>query len=56
MRLQWTREKVDEELHDIMKKIFQQCKVTAEKWGKAKNYQFGANVAGFLKVANSMLD
>ncbi|CAL6074180.1 Glutamate_dehydrogenase [Hexamita inflata] len=56
MRLQWSREKVDEELHNIMKKIFKQCKDTAEKYGKPKNYQFGANVAGFLKVADSMID
>jgi glutamate dehydrogenase (NADP+) len=56
MRLQWSREKVDEELHEIMRKIFKQCKETAEKFGKAKNYQFGANVAGFLKVADSMID
>jgi glutamate dehydrogenase (NADP+) len=56
MRLQWSREKVDEELHNIMKKIFKQCKETAEKYGKPKNYQFGANVAGFLKVAEYMFD
>jgi len=56
MRLQWSSEKVDEELHNIMKKIFKQCRDTAEKYGKAKNYQFGANVAGFLKVADSMID
>jgi len=56
MRLQWDAKKVEEELHNIMKKIFQQCKVTSEKFGKPKNYQFGANVAGFLKVADSMID
>jgi glutamate dehydrogenase (NADP+) len=56
MRLQWDAKKVDDELHNIMRKIFQQCKVTAEKFGKPKNYQFGANVAGFLKVADSMID
>eukprot|EP00703_Trepomonas_sp_PC1_P001101 JAP95505.1 NADP-specific glutamate dehydrogenase [Trepomonas sp. PC1] len=56
MRLQWTSEKVDEELHEIMRKIFRQCKETAEKYGKPKNYQFGANIAGFLKVADSMID
>jgi len=56
MRLQWSSEKVDEELHNIMRKIFKQCKETAEKYGKPKNYQFGANIAGFLKVADSMID
>ncbi|KAH0569345.1 Glutamate dehydrogenase [Spironucleus salmonicida] len=55
-RLQWSAEKVDAELHAIMKKIFQQCKQTAEKYNKKGNYQFGANVAGFLKVADSMID
>lgn len=38
IRLQWSREKVDEELHEIMRKIFKQCKETAEKFGKPKNY------------------
>ena len=56
MRMQWTAEKVDEELHNIMINIFQQCKKTAEKYNRPKDYQFGANVAGFLKVADSMID
>lgn len=38
MRLQWSAEKVDEELHGIMIKIFKQCKEAAEKFGHAKNY------------------
>lgn len=39
-----------------MHKIFLQCKETAAAWGRPKDYQFGANVAGFLKVADAMLD
>lgn len=56
MRLQWDAEKVDSELHTIMRKIFAQCRDTAARFGKPKNYQFGANVAGFVKVADSMID
>lgn len=56
IRMQWPAEKVDEELHGIMVNIFEQCKTTAEKFGRPKDYQFGANVAGFLKVADSMID
>ena len=51
----WTREEVDGKLHNIMKNIHQQCTSTCEKYGKPGDYVFGANVAGFLKVANSML-
>lgn len=56
IRMAWDAEKVDQELKGIMHKIFLQCKETAAAWGRPKDYQFGANVAGFLKVANAMLD
>ncbi len=56
MRLSWTREEVDQRLHGIMKNIHQNCIETAEKYGTPGNYVNGANIAGFLKVANSMLD
>jgi glutamate dehydrogenase (NADP+) len=56
MRLSWTREEVDERLHKIMISIHQACYETAEKYGTPGNYVNGANIAGFLKVANSMLD
>jgi glutamate dehydrogenase (NADP+) len=56
MRLSWTREEVDERLHKIMISIHQSCYETAEKYGTPGNYVNGANIAGFLKVANSMLD
>jgi glutamate dehydrogenase (NADP+) len=51
----WSREEVDAKLHAIMKNIHGQCTTTAAKYGKPGDYVFGANVAGFLKVARSML-
>jgi len=56
MRLSWTREEVDDRLHKIMISIHKSCYETAEKYGTPGNYVNGANIAGFLKVANSMLD
>ena len=56
MRLSWTREEVDDRLHKIMISIHQACHETAEQYGTPGNYVNGANIAGFLKVANSMLD
>ncbi|MDD3845682.1 MAG: NADP-specific glutamate dehydrogenase [Syntrophorhabdaceae bacterium] len=55
MRLAWTREEVDARLLGIMKSIHRSCLDAAEMYGKKGDYVFGANVAGFLKVANSML-
>ena len=56
MRLAWTREEVDAKLHGIMKSIHKACWETAEKFGTPGNLVNGANIAGFLKVANSMMD
>ena len=56
MRLSWTREEVDDRLHKIMISIHKACYETAEQYGTPGNYVNGANIAGFLKVANSMLD
>jgi len=56
MRISWTREEVDDRLHNIMISIHKACYETAEKYGTPGNYVNGANIAGFLKVANSMLD
>ena len=56
MRINWTREEVDERLHNIMIAIHKNCFETAEKYGTPGNLVNGANIAGFLKVANSMLD
>ncbi len=55
-RLQWTREEVDNKLHQIMKSIHKTCVDTAEQYGTPGNYVNGANIGGFLKVANAMLD
>src|SRR5206468_3639688 len=56
MRLSWTREEVDDRLHRIMIEIHRNCFETAEKYGTPGNLLNGANIAGFLKVANAMLD
>lgn len=56
MRLPWSSEEVDRRLHEIMKNIHQTCVETAAKYGTPGNYVNGANIAGFLKVADSMLD
>jgi glutamate dehydrogenase (NADP+) len=56
MRISWTREEVDDRLHNIMIAIHKNCFETAEKYGTPGNLVNGANIAGFLKVANSMLD
>ncbi len=56
MRLAWTREEVDYRLHEIMRSIHKNCFETAERYGTPGNLLNGANIAGFLKVANAMLD
>ena len=56
MRLAWSRQEVDQKLHSIMKSIHQSCVDTAEAYGTPGNYVNGANIAGFLKVADTMLD
>ena len=56
MRLSWTREEVDRRLHDIMINIHQVCFDTAEHYGTPGNLVNGANIAGFLKVADAMLE
>ncbi len=56
MRVSWTREEVDNRLYNIMKTIHEVCYRTAEKYGTPGNYVNGANIAGFLKVANAMMD
>ncbi|MGD8727624.1 MAG: NADP-specific glutamate dehydrogenase [Gemmatimonadales bacterium] len=56
MRYSWTREEVDNRLQLIMKSIHHACVETADRFGKGGNYVVGANIAGFLKTADSMLD
>ncbi len=55
-RLSWTREEVDKKLHGIMIAIHTSCIEASERYGTPGNYINGANIAGFLKVANAMLD
>jgi glutamate dehydrogenase (NADP+) len=55
-RLTWTREEVDDRLHKIMVAIHKSCYETADAYGTPGNLVNGANIAGFLKVANAMLD
>lgn len=56
MRLSWSREEVDNRLREIMRNIHRQCYETAEAFGTPGNYVNGANIAGFKKVADTMLD
>ena len=56
IRLSWTREEVDERLHNIMIAIHKQAYEAAEEYGQPSNLVMGANIAGFVKVADSMLD
>jgi glutamate dehydrogenase (NADP+) len=56
MRMSWSREEVDERLKAIMISIHDACFRTAEEYGEPGNYVKGANIAGFIKVADAMLD
>jgi hypothetical protein len=56
MRLSWSRDEVDDRLHKIMISIHGSCHETAERYGTPTNLVNGANIAGFLKVANAMMD
>jgi len=55
-RLSWTRQEVDQRLQTIMIAIHKQCFEAAEKYGQPGNLVMGANIAGFIKVADAMLD
>ena len=55
MRINWTREEVDQKLHQIMKDIHEACVLHGTQNGSI-NYVKGANIAGFIKVADSMID
>ncbi len=55
LRLSWTFEEVDARLKAIMEEIFKTCSETAKEYGMEGNYMAGANIAGFIKVADSML-
>ena len=55
MRLNWTFDEVDEKLRQVMKEIYKNCIEAAEEYGHPGNIVVGANIAGFLKVANAMV-
>ncbi len=54
--LSWTAEEVDRQLHQIMVNIHKNAAEAAKKYGSPGNYVVGANIAGFVKVADAMLD
>ena len=54
IRLSWSFEEVDEKLHNIMKSIFKACDDASKEYGMPGNYMAGANIAGFIKVAEAM--
>jgi glutamate dehydrogenase (NADP+) len=56
MRLNWLGEEVDERLRIIMKSIHSTCLQAAEQYGTPGNFLIGANIAGFVKVVDAMLD
>jgi glutamate dehydrogenase (NADP+) len=56
MRMPWTREEVDNRLRMIMKSIHKTCVDVSERFGVPGNYVIGANIGGFLKVADAMID
>ncbi|WP_236339705.1 NADP-specific glutamate dehydrogenase [Paenibacillus plantiphilus] len=55
MRLSWTFEEVDAKLHSIMKNIYESSVLAAEEYGYSGNLVVGANIAGFIKVADAMM-
>jgi glutamate dehydrogenase (NADP+) len=56
LRLNWTRDEVDERLHGIMRSIHSAALETSREYEDPGNYVMGANIAGFIKVADAMLD
>jgi glutamate dehydrogenase (NADP+) len=56
LRLKWSRDEVDARLREIMRSIHDQCRQTALEYGREGDYVSGANIAGFVKVADAMLD
>jgi glutamate dehydrogenase (NADP+) len=56
MRITWSREEVDDRLRGIMRTIHRNCREAADAFGTPDNYVNGANIAGFLKVADAMMD
>ena len=54
MRYSWSFEEVDAKLHDIMRSIFKACDNASKEYGMPGNYMAGANIAGFIKIAEAM--
>ena len=55
LRMSWTREEVDAKLDGIMVAVHEQCVTASKEYGHEGNYVFGANIAGFMKVADAMM-
>lgn len=56
MRIKWSRDEVEAKLKGIMQSIHHACLDAAEEYGTPGNYENGANIAGFVKVADAMMD
>lgn len=56
MRMAWSFEEVDEKLHEIMKSIYNNCVAASDKYGQEGNLIAGANISGFIRVADAMID
>ena len=56
IRMAWSKEEVDSKLHSIMKSIHSECLAASSEYGRKSDYVFGANVAGFRKVADAMIE
>lgn len=56
LRTSWSREEVDLKLKEIMKNIYESSKAAAAAYGRPGHIQDGANIAGFLKVADSVIE
>jgi glutamate dehydrogenase (NADP+) len=56
MRIKWTGQEVEARLKNIMQHIHRECLATSEEYGTPGNYVNGANIAGFVKVADAMMD
>ena len=56
LRMSWTRKEVDEKLHDIMQEIHEKCKTYGTEEDGSIDYVKGANIAGFVKVADALIE
>ncbi|MCK5313388.1 MAG: glutamate dehydrogenase, partial [Desulfobacteraceae bacterium] len=56
MRIKWPRKEMEAKLKSIMQSIHSTCLLASEEYGTPGNYVNGANIAGFVKVADSMID